>query len=159
MPLVPPTGTEPENPPSPLPQSMVMALVMVRVPNSPGSRQSISPPAAVFTIAPAKVLQGVLRSQALASSPLFETHVCGGKAGCVNVNVWPAMVSVPDRSGPGLAVTEYNTTPLPVPDAPAVIDIKFAFDAAVHTHPFSAITFTMPRPPAACVVAPLAEMP
>jgi len=57
--VVPLACTEPENPPSPPPQSIVMAFVMVRVPNSPGSRQSISPPAVVLAIAPAKVLQGV----------------------------------------------------------------------------------------------------
>src|SRR5258708_13237234 len=46
---------------SPPPPSMVMPLVMVTAPNPPGSRASISPPTAVFEMAPAKVLQGAVR--------------------------------------------------------------------------------------------------
>src|SRR5262249_38062279 len=56
-------------------QSRVMALVIVTAPNPPGSRQSISPPRAVFEIAPANVLQGAVRLQGLASSPTPETQV------------------------------------------------------------------------------------
>src|SRR5579859_7727652 len=52
-----------------------MALVMVRAPNPPGSKASISPPGAVLEIAPAKVLHGAVRLQGLASSPTPETHV------------------------------------------------------------------------------------
>jgi hypothetical protein len=37
--------------------------------------QLISPSAAVFEIAPAKVLQGAVRLHGLASSPTPETHV------------------------------------------------------------------------------------
>src|SRR3954466_8819920 len=58
--------------PAPL---MVIALVMVTVPNPPGSRQSISPPAAVFEMAPAKVLQGAVRLHGLTSSPTPDTQV------------------------------------------------------------------------------------
>src|SRR5215218_1670442 len=58
--------------PSPL---MAMALVMVTAPKPPGSRAEISPPAAVFEMAPAKVLQGAVRLQGLTSSPTPETHV------------------------------------------------------------------------------------
>jgi hypothetical protein len=54
---------------------MVIDLVIVTAPNPPGSRQLISPPAAVFEIAPAKVLQGAVRLQGLTSSPTPETHV------------------------------------------------------------------------------------
>src|SRR4051794_6849121 len=55
--------------PSVLPQLNVIALIVVTPPNPPGSRQLISPPAAVLEIAPAKVLQGAVRLQGLASSP------------------------------------------------------------------------------------------
>src|SRR4051794_34346533 len=56
-------------------QSTVIDLVIVRLPNPPGSRQLISPPVAVLEIAPAKVLQGAVRLHGLASSPTPETHV------------------------------------------------------------------------------------
>src|SRR5260221_233737 len=41
----------------------------------PGSRQLMVPPAAVFEIAPAKVLQGAVRLHGFASSPTPETQV------------------------------------------------------------------------------------
>jgi hypothetical protein len=50
-------------------------LVIVTAPNLPGSSASISPPALVFEMAPANVLQGAVRLQGLASSPTPETHV------------------------------------------------------------------------------------
>src|SRR5467141_2480607 len=59
----------------PPPPSIVIALVIVTAPKPPGSRASISPPAAVFEIAPAKVLQGAVRLQGLASSPTPDTQV------------------------------------------------------------------------------------
>src|ERR1700720_849946 len=71
MPLVPATRIDPKVPL----QLRVIALVMVIPPNPPGSRQSISPAAAVLEIAPAKVLQGAVRLQGLASSPTPETQV------------------------------------------------------------------------------------
>jgi hypothetical protein len=52
-----------------------MAFVIVTMPNPPGSKQLISPPAAVFEIAPAKVLHGAVRLHGLASSPTPDTHV------------------------------------------------------------------------------------
>src|SRR3989442_7937169 len=61
--------------PAPHVPSMVMHLVMVTAPNPPGSSTSISPHSAVFEIAPAKVLQGAVRLQGLASSPTPDTHV------------------------------------------------------------------------------------
>src|SRR5262250_1217721 len=72
IPLVPATRTDATWPPPP---SMVMDLVIVRAPNPPGSKASISPPGAVFEIAPAKVLHGAVRLHGLASSPTPDTHV------------------------------------------------------------------------------------
>jgi hypothetical protein len=54
---------------------MVIAFVIVTAPNPPGSKQLISPPEAVFEIAPAKVLQGAVQRHGLASSPTPDTHV------------------------------------------------------------------------------------
>src|SRR5262245_50915985 len=53
----------------------VMALVIVTAPKPPGSRTEISPLGAVLEIAPAKVLQGAVRLQGLASSPTPDTQV------------------------------------------------------------------------------------
>src|ERR1051326_1006126 len=72
MPGVPATRTLAIWPPPP---SIVIALVIVTAPNPPGSRASISPPAAVFEMAPAKVLHGAVRLHGLASSPTPDTHV------------------------------------------------------------------------------------
>src|ERR1700730_11204048 len=72
MPLVPATRTLATCPPPP---SIVIALVIVTAPKPPGSRASISPPGAVFEIAPANVLQGAVRLQGLASSPTPDTQV------------------------------------------------------------------------------------
>src|SRR5215213_4610279 len=62
-------------PPATPVQSTVIDFVMVRAPNPPGSRQSISPPGAVFEIAPEKVLQGAVRLHGLTSSPTPDTQV------------------------------------------------------------------------------------
>src|SRR5688500_1119301 len=62
-------------PPSVYWQAMVIDLMMVTAPNPPGSRQLISPPAAVLEMAPANVLQGAVRLHGLTSSPTPETHV------------------------------------------------------------------------------------
>src|SRR5437879_3686667 len=69
----------------PAAQEMVSELLMMSGPKSPASRQLISPPAAVFERAPAKVLQGAVRLQGLASSPVPDTQVrasraCAGEA-------------------------------------------------------------------------------
>src|SRR5690349_23365721 len=69
--FVPATRT----PPSVYWHLMVSDFVMVTPPKPPGSRQLISPPLAVFEIAPAKVLQGAVRLQGFASSPTPDTHV------------------------------------------------------------------------------------
>ena len=71
MPLVPLTRTEATCPPPP---SMVIAFVIVTAPYPAGSRASISPPAAVFEMAPANVLQGAVRLHGFASSPTPETQ-------------------------------------------------------------------------------------
>src|SRR5829696_5744411 len=54
---------------------MVIDLMIETAPKPPGSRQLISPPAAVLEMAPAKVLHGAVRLQGLTSSPTPETHV------------------------------------------------------------------------------------
>src|ERR1700719_884182 len=55
---------------------MLIALVMVTGPKSPGSRTSISPPAVVWANAAAKVRQGDMRVHGLASLPnAAETQV------------------------------------------------------------------------------------
>ena len=71
MALVPDTST----PAVPVSQMMEIAFVMVTPPKPPGSRQLISPPAAVFEMAPAKVLHGAVRLHGLASSPTPDTQV------------------------------------------------------------------------------------
>jgi hypothetical protein len=54
---------------------MVIDLVIVTVPNPPGSMASISPRGSVFEIAPENVLQGAVRVHGLKSSPTPETQV------------------------------------------------------------------------------------
>jgi hypothetical protein len=56
---------------------------------------------------------------------------------------------VPLRVAPVFAATMYATLPLPLPDAPRVIEIHEAFDVAVHAHPLSVCTCTEFDPPAA----------
>src|SRR5580704_4484736 len=56
---------------------MLIALVIVTGPKSPGSRTSISPPAVVWASAAAKVRQGDDRVHGLESLPsVAETNVC-----------------------------------------------------------------------------------
>src|ERR1700683_3260721 len=63
-------------PPAAVPK-MVIALVMVTGPKSPGSSTSISPPAVVCASAAAKVRQGDMRVHGLESLPKVpETKVC-----------------------------------------------------------------------------------
>src|SRR4051812_38363702 len=62
-------------PPSVYWHLIVSDLVMVTPPKPPGSMQLISPPAAVFEMAPANVLHGAVRLHGLASSPTPETQV------------------------------------------------------------------------------------
>jgi hypothetical protein len=76
IPFVPAAST----PAVPASQEMVIDLVMVTAPKPPGSRQLISPAAAVLEIAPAKVLHGAVRLHGLASSPTPETRVLVARA-------------------------------------------------------------------------------
>src|SRR5262249_15784394 len=73
MPLVGPDTSTPAVPVDG--QLIVIDLVIVTAPKAPGSRQLIAPPAAVFVMAMAKVLQGAERLHGLASSPAPETQV------------------------------------------------------------------------------------
>src|SRR4029077_7487571 len=66
---------ETSTPASELSEEMVIDLVMVTAPKPPGSRTLISPPGAVFEMAPANVLHGAVRLHGLASSPTPETQV------------------------------------------------------------------------------------
>ena len=60
---------------------------------------------------------------------------------------------VPVRASAVFAATEYETEPLPVPFAPAVIVIHVAFDVAVHEQPDAAVTATDAEPAAPGTVA------
>jgi hypothetical protein len=51
-------------------------------------------------------------------------------AGCKAVNVWPAIVIVPDRCAPVLPANVQLTVPLPVPDEP---DVTVIHDGALLT--------------------------
>ena len=90
-PLVPATRMEATWPPPP---SSVIDLVIVTAPKPPGSSASISPPAAVFEMAPAKVLHGAVRLHGLASSPTPETQVRVACA-CAGAIARPATKSAP----------------------------------------------------------------
>src|SRR5262249_34787974 len=95
MPFVPDTRT----PASPTPSLiMLIALVMVTAPKPPGSSTLISPPAAVFEIAPGKLLQGAVRLHGLASSPTPYSHVrvawaCAGTELSVGTQMRPTAAS------------------------------------------------------------------
>src|SRR5258708_33706103 len=69
--------------------SRVIDLVIVTAPKPPGSSTEISPQAAVFEIAPAKVLHGAVRLHGLASSPTPDTHVR---------EAWALMSEAPNRT-------------------------------------------------------------
>src|ERR1700710_2318072 len=71
MPVMPAAEMPPVTPS----QERVMDLLMVTPPKPPGSRQLISPPAAVLEMAPANVLHGAVRLHGLTSSPTPETQV------------------------------------------------------------------------------------
>src|ERR1700726_4558443 len=78
----------------PPPPSSVIDLVIVTAPKPPGSSASISPPAAVFEMAPGQVLHGAVRLHGLASSPTPETQVRVACA-CAGAIARPATKSVP----------------------------------------------------------------
>src|SRR5580692_6613081 len=103
MPLVPEVAAAPASPATS--PSILIALVMVAAPKSPGSRTSISPPAAVWMSATAKVKQGAVRVHGLESLPeAAETHV------------WVACgVPLPLKATDTFAAAFIVTTQLPVP--------------------------------------------
>jgi hypothetical protein len=73
-----------------------------------------------------------------------------GVPGCVTVNVWPAMVTVPERwLVPPFAATTIETLPLPVPAALPEIVSQPALLNAVHPHDAPAVTATVVVSPAA----------
>lgn len=74
------------------------------------------------------------------------------------VKVSPAMVRVETRwIALGLACVVKVTVPLPVPDAPEVMEVQASGALAVQTHPPGAVTVTEPGPPIAGTLAPGAE--
>jgi hypothetical protein len=97
-------------PPKPSPE-MVIGLLINAPPKSPGLRTLISPPAAVFEMAPAKVLHDAVRLQGLASSPMPETQV---RVAC-------ARASVMRRE-----VTDRNATMVRMTRAVLIVWISFA---------------------------------
>ena len=72
-------------------------------------------------------------------------------AACVTVNVWPAMVTVPERAPPVLAATLNATEPFPLPLAPEVTVTHAALLLAVQAQPLPADTATVPVPPDAAI--------
>ena len=70
-------------------------------------------------------------------------------AACVTVNVWPAMVRLPERAAPVLAATLYVTDPSPLPLAPEVTVTHAAPLLAVQAQPVPADTAIVPVPPKA----------
>ena len=68
-----------------------------------------------------------------------------GPLACVTVNVFPPMVIEPVRAAlEAFAVTEYDTVPLAVPDAPWVTVIQPSLLTAVQLQPLAAVTVTAP---------------
>jgi hypothetical protein len=68
---------------------------------------------------------------------------------CVTVNVWPAIVIVPERTPLLFAGTVKPTTPLPLPGVPLVtVTTPGLLLTAVHAHPPGAVTPTVLAPPA-----------
>src|SRR5580704_10819955 len=90
-PFVPDARMEATWPPPP---SSVIDLVIDTVPKPPGSSASISPPVAVFEMAPGQVLHGAVRLHGLASSPTPETQVRVACA-CAGATARPATKTAP----------------------------------------------------------------
>jgi hypothetical protein len=76
----------------------------------------------------------------------------------LTVNVWPPIVSVPDRGPPEFDATLYCTVPLPLPLPPDVTVIQDALLPAVHGQPPPAVTDTLPVPPPAGAFAFVGEI-
>ena len=71
-----------------------------------------------------------------------------GAASCVTVTDWPPMVMIPVRASPPFAAALNLTTPLPDDDAPPVIAIQAALEAAVQTQSPRVVTVALRSPPA-----------
>src|SRR4051812_35701221 len=102
-----PLASEFRMPPALVPQSIVIDLVIVTAPNPPGSRQSISPPAAVLEMAPAKVLQGAVRLHGLASSPTPDTQV---RVACACAGAAERKGSKSPRAAPNRTIRRISTS-------------------------------------------------
>jgi hypothetical protein len=77
---------------------------------------------------------------------------------CVNVNVWPPIVTVPVRGPPLVPATASLTVPSPDPLAPDATVIQLAPLTAVQAHPGPAVTPTETSPPAASTCWDCGEM-
>src|SRR4029453_2235778 len=84
---------------------MVIDLMSETAPKTPGSRQLISPPAAVLEMVPAKVLHGAVRLHGLTSSPTPETQVRVAS---------PAAGGAPNRPVPKIAAAT-SAARMPIP--------------------------------------------
>src|SRR5262245_23285747 len=86
-----------------------MDLVIVTAPKPPGSRTLISPPGAVFEMAPAKVLHGAVRLHGLTSSPTPDTQV---RVACALAGTASTATTAAARSGSSSAVLLMGFSPL-----------------------------------------------
>jgi hypothetical protein len=84
----------------------------------------------------------------------------GGAAACLTVNVFPAAAIVPVRGVlAGLTATVNRTSPLPVPEAPAVMLIHGALVVAVHAQLLAdAVTVIEPDAPVSATFSVVDEM-
>ena len=74
-------------------------------------------------------------------------------AACVTVNVWPAMLRVPERAPPLLAATLKVMGPFPLLLLPEVTLTQPALLLAVQAQPGPTDTATVPVPPDAAIAA------
>src|SRR3954454_8136469 len=109
MPLTPAPADR--MPPSVYSQMIDSALVMVTAPKPPGSRQLISPPAAVLEMAPAKVLQGAVRLHGLTSSPTPDTQV---RVACAKAGVACMAVAPSSAAAYNIVLTDFVVISIPL---------------------------------------------
>src|ERR1700722_10867831 len=102
----------------PPPPSRVIDLVIVTVPKPPGSSASISPPVAVFEMAPGQVLHGAVRLHGLASSPTPETQV---RVACACAG---AVATPPTKSAPRSADKRVDFVIMKTPQGLAVLGVQ-----------------------------------
>src|SRR5258708_2207560 len=139
MPLVPEAAIAPATPlPSLL---MLIALVMVTGPKSPGSRTSISPPAVVWASAAAKVRQGDMRVHGLESLPkVAETKVCGDGPPPPGVENIAVALSIE------VMVTRQLPLPVPSPATPTLSVYWVCVNVAVTLCAVFMVTTQLPAP-------------